>query len=261
MSKKVVFISHITEEKELALAFKKLIEASFLGMMEVFVSSDENDIPMGQKWLDNITEALKNCVIEVILCSPQSVKRPWINFEAGAGWIRGISVIPLCHSGMSPSELPMPLNLLQAAQANQVSSLKLIFPVLANAIGAQTPKNDFTEFILQVQNFERQYTFWDECNNAFAFILEMLPESISALESQGFYKFGLREADMNTAQFKQKIRFLITNNIMEFSDGDYFAMGAKGILRGCILRALEKFIHISNDEKCILKSTNPQIGI
>lgn len=76
MNKPIVFISHITEEKELAIELKRLIEESFLGMLEVFVSSDEDSIASGSRWLDNITEALKNCVIELILCSPESVKRP-----------------------------------------------------------------------------------------------------------------------------------------------------------------------------------------
>lgn len=113
MTKKIVFISHVTEEKELAIKTKELIETSFLGMIEVFVSSDEHNVSLGQKWLDNITNSLKTCAIEIILCSPKSISRPWINFEAGACWIRDIPVIPFCHSGMIPSKLPMPLNLLR----------------------------------------------------------------------------------------------------------------------------------------------------
>ena len=137
MEKPIVFISHITEEKEMALELKQLIEESFLGMLSVFVSSDENSISSGSRWLDNITSALGSCAIELILCSPKSVKRPWINFEAGAGWVREIPVIPLCHSGMEPSSLPVPLNLLQAAKISEMPNLKLIFPVLASAIGAK----------------------------------------------------------------------------------------------------------------------------
>ena len=69
MEKPIVFISHITEEAELALKLKDLIESSFLGMIEVFVSSDETSISAGARWLDNITESLSNCSIELILCS------------------------------------------------------------------------------------------------------------------------------------------------------------------------------------------------
>lgn len=163
-SKPLVFISHITEEKEIAIAFKELIESSFLGMLDVFVSSDEDTIHMGQKWLDRISNGLKTCAIEVVLCSPKSILRPWINFEAGAGWVRDIPVIPLCHSGIEPAKLPMPLNLLQAAKANEVSSLKLIFPVLAQAIGAKTPNIDWinvlvVQLICYKKNTNRSYQY------------------------------------------------------------------------------------------------------
>ena len=134
MSHSLVFISHITEEKEVAIALQELVEKSFLGMIDVFVSSDENSIQMGQRWLENITTALSTCAVELILCSPKSIGRPWINFEAGAGWIRQIPVIPFCHSDMTVSQLPMPLNMLEAAQSTEVPSLRRTFRVLATAI-------------------------------------------------------------------------------------------------------------------------------
>lgn len=108
MQKPLVFISHITTEKEIAIALKGLVEQAFLGMVDVFVSSDPNSIAMGGRWLNDITYGLKTCVIEIVLAGPSSVTRPWINFEAGAGWVRDIPVIPLCHSGMTPSVLPAP---------------------------------------------------------------------------------------------------------------------------------------------------------
>jgi hypothetical protein len=49
MQKPLIFISHITEEREIAFALKQLIEASFLGMMEVFVSSDPTSIELGRR--------------------------------------------------------------------------------------------------------------------------------------------------------------------------------------------------------------------
>jgi hypothetical protein len=130
MQKPLVFISHITTEKEIAVALKGLVEQAFLGMVEVFVSSDPNSIAMGGRWLDNITYGLKKCVIEIVLASPVSVTRPWINFEAGAGWVRDIPVIPLCHSGMTPSALPAPLSSLQAALATQGTHLERVLPLL-----------------------------------------------------------------------------------------------------------------------------------
>ncbi len=154
MQKPLVFISHITEEKEIAQALKRVVESTFLNMIDVFVSSDPTSIGLGRKWLEEITHALKTCAVEIILASPESVKRPWINFEGGSGWIRDIPVIPLCHSGMTPAKLPAPLGSLQAATATEESQLKLIFPVLAGAIGCSLPEVDFSDFIAAVTEFE-----------------------------------------------------------------------------------------------------------
>lgn len=231
MTKPIVFISHITEEKELAINLKELIEERFLGMIEVFVSSDENSISVGSKWLDNISDSLKVCVIELILCSPASVKRPWINFEAGAGWVRGIPVIPLCHSGMTPSNLPVPLNMLQAIQLNEVSGLKLMFPVLANAINARTPEIDLNNFIDLVIKFERRYTVGDNFKKLID-LLEFDQNQLKQLKvyseqcpnnmklDLGFRKMGVIEQikSMESNQLKGMIKVTVENSEIRFSN-------------------------------------------
>ncbi|MBJ6724943.1 toll/interleukin-1 receptor domain-containing protein [Geomesophilobacter sediminis] len=109
-----IFISHITEEKALAMTLKDWIESTFTGNCEVFVSSDSKSIQLGDRWLDKITESLVGAQLLFILCSPSSVARPWINFEAGCGWVKGIPVIPICHSTLLVQNLPVPLSALQA---------------------------------------------------------------------------------------------------------------------------------------------------
>lgn len=59
VQKPVVFVSHISGEREIAGALKALLESSFVGMMDVFVSSDPKSIHLGQQWLDTISAALK----------------------------------------------------------------------------------------------------------------------------------------------------------------------------------------------------------
>lgn len=54
MSEKLIFLSHITEEKELAKIIKDAIEDEFSGFVEVFVSSDGNTIKAGQNFLNVI---------------------------------------------------------------------------------------------------------------------------------------------------------------------------------------------------------------
>jgi hypothetical protein len=154
VEKRRVFISHIHEEGEIAIALKKLIESAFLGMVDAFVSSSPKSIKAGRKWLSEVTDALKECSVEVILASPEAVTRPWINFEAGCGWIRDIPVIPLCHSGMTKNKLPVPLNELQAVSAISPEDIHMVFATIAEAIPCDLPDFDPSEFIAVVEGFE-----------------------------------------------------------------------------------------------------------
>lgn len=244
--KQSVFISHITDEKEIAIEFKALIESHFLGMIDVFVSSDGETIQMGQRWLDSISGALKSCAVEIILCSPVSVKRPWINFEAGAGWIRDIPVIPLCHSGMSPSDLPIPLNMLQAAKATDIAGLKLIFPVLAVAIGAKTPAVDFADFIAKVKDFENRYTFWTKVNDAFG-ILNQLGHHI-LLELKNNQTAKLRLNEIQIMALAQHMEFLKQNKILDFMrGGEVFIGGPLAGATTCHFIRMDEFASVVAD--------------
>ncbi len=243
--KPLLFISHITEEKELAIAFKNLVESHFLGMLDVFVSSNENSIAMGQRWLDNITVALKSCAVEVIICSPQSIRRPWINFEAGAGWVRDIPVIPLCHSGIEPSQLPMPLNLLQAAKATEISSLKLVFPVLANALGAKSPNVDFSDFTDLVKEFETKYTFWDACNQAFMQLNQFNGSLIKTLQSKQPVSLKLTESEFNN--MSTMVSFLANQNILALVKTGGMEMNGTGTYYNCALSPLPRLNDILSD--------------
>jgi len=127
-----------------------MVKHSFLGMVEPFVSS----IPIGREWLSKIYGDLRRAEVGVVICSPASVSRPWINWEAGSMWIREKVVVPLCHSGMTYDDLPYPLTSLQAGMATDEESLKLIMPHIAEAIGCTMPKIDFASFIQVVKEFE-----------------------------------------------------------------------------------------------------------
>ena len=78
-----IFLSHITVESTLADALQRHILRDFIGLVDVFESSDRLSIPVGKKWLDEVTQALKRADLHLILCSPDATKCPWIQFEAG----------------------------------------------------------------------------------------------------------------------------------------------------------------------------------
>lgn len=197
MTKPIVFISHTSDEAAIAEAFQELIGEKFLGLFEVFVSSDGKSIRMGQHWLESVSEALQSCVLELIVASPMSVSRPWVNFEAGAAWVRGIPIIPLCHSGMTPSQLPIPMNLLQGARATDEADLRRVFATLAHALGARAPDVDFSKFISDVNVFETGYLFWDKVNAALQAFHELDPRLTSTLFSGAAAKMQLDEHQIN----------------------------------------------------------------
>lgn len=155
--KPTIFISHISEEAPLAQLFKDAIEREFLGLVNLFMSSDARSVGLGQNWLNEITDSLRACQAMLVFCSPQSVGRPWINFESGAGWARNIEIAPLCHSGMTPAKLPIPLVLLQGIQASYPNSIDRVFRMIATKLGSAVPTFDSIGLAQSVALFESDY--------------------------------------------------------------------------------------------------------
>lgn len=152
-----IFISHISEEAELAAILKKHLTKDFLGLFSVFVSSDTVSISAGSKWLESIENALRNAKAELVLCSKASIKRPWINFEAGAGWMRNIPIIPVCHSGLRPRDLSSPLNFLQGIEAKKEGGIEQIYKLLAETLGVDMPAVNTNAIVDEIKMFEEKY--------------------------------------------------------------------------------------------------------
>jgi hypothetical protein len=177
----LIFLSHIHEEAELAKKIQDAIENEFSGFVEVFVSSDGKTIPAGSNFLKRIEDGLTNCIGAIYLISPISVKRNWINFELGAVWIRNsisvkdsgkeIPTIPFCHSGITPSKLPMPLTNLSSIEATNSSHLELAFKSIQTAVGGKGElKTDFDKLAQEIIEFEKRYTLGDNLVKLFASI-------------------------------------------------------------------------------------------
>jgi molybdopterin-guanine dinucleotide biosynthesis protein A len=154
MAKTRVFISHISSETALAQALKQHLQRDFLGLLDIFVSSDQSTIGAGSRWLDEVDKALKAADAQIVLASKESVGRPWVNFEAGAVWLRGIPVIPLCHSGMAPEELPVPLSMLQSISVGDPAGLRKLYDVLAQRAKVDAPAVDFQALAAQLKALE-----------------------------------------------------------------------------------------------------------
>lgn len=122
-SKTALFISHISEEKTVALRLQTLIRDAFSNAFPVFVSSDPASLSGGEEWYHHILDNLANAKVVLVLLSLESADRPWINYEAGFGKGQQSRVIPIAFRGLSFDALDYPL---KGLQGYYLSDLKKI---------------------------------------------------------------------------------------------------------------------------------------
>lgn len=82
----LVFISHDSQDAELAEAFGRLLKSVSAGMIKTFRSSDKKGtegIDFGDEWYKRLMTKLQSTTDVVCLFTENSLERPWILFEAG----------------------------------------------------------------------------------------------------------------------------------------------------------------------------------
>ena len=135
-----IFISFIHEDAAIANGMKSLIEAELqLKGETIFQSSDQRQVYAGDVWLQKITAALKVAEVILLMLSARSVRRPWVNFEAGAGWISdGKVVIPCCYGKQRKDSLPHPYSALQAVQLDDTSDMEYLLESIHHHLRLET---------------------------------------------------------------------------------------------------------------------------
>jgi TIR domain len=136
-------------------------------------------IPAGQEWFDRIVDGMKDTRLHFVLCSPEAVKRPWINLETGAACMKGIEVIPICHSGLTPTQLPVPLSQFEAVQASNRAGLAKLYGAVAAKLGSAVPEGGLDTLVRDIAAFERSY----EEKAAEAARCEFAPVAVGVIES------------------------------------------------------------------------------
>jgi len=134
-----IFISFIHEEEDYAQAVQKFITRILGTDAKPFLSSDKLQIYAGEKWIDRIMDELKDAKVVLLILSGQSVKRPWVNFEAGAAWTRDIAIIPICVARFKKDDLPKPYSSLQAVELEIVGDDEYLARSVAHYLGISEP--------------------------------------------------------------------------------------------------------------------------
>lgn len=103
-----VFISFVHEDERVAAAVQSYL-ASHLALGDsVFMISNQYQVVAGEDWLRRIRQELSSARVVLLMMSARSVNRPWVNFEAGAGWIMNKALISVCYGAMTKDRLPKP---------------------------------------------------------------------------------------------------------------------------------------------------------
>ncbi len=110
-----VFISFVHEEQRVAEAVQELLKGHLQRSLPngVFLSADDWQVFAGEVWLERIRAELQEASVVILMLSPRSVERPWINFEAGAAWLAGKALLPVCFGGLSKGQMPKPYSGIQ----------------------------------------------------------------------------------------------------------------------------------------------------
>lgn len=130
-----IFVSHISEESEVAGLLKEMLEGDFLNLVTLFASSDLESIQAGDDWLESIHTAMHKAAIVLVLCSKASVQRPWVQFEVGAAWMKGMRIVPVCHSGLTVEDLRIPLESRFAIELGSGDGLTRLYKMVASSLG------------------------------------------------------------------------------------------------------------------------------
>lgn len=155
-SKRLVFISHYSAEKSIAVSLKKVIEEGFLDAIEVFVSSDGVSIPKGSDFPGVIRKAIDKSVFAITLISHESMHRPWVNIEFGAFWSSDKLITPLLHGPIDYRKLDPPYNTMNGARADDEDGLNEILSSIARTIEMRRPDVDWSEFQAAVDKYWKQ---------------------------------------------------------------------------------------------------------
>ncbi len=122
-----VYLSHINDEAEVASVLSQWIESSL--DRDVRMSGEADTI--GKQRLTAVNRSLGQAQVVLLLCSPRSLELPWIHFESGCAWFKGVPVLVVCHSGCSPADLDPPLSSFQAYELSDADSCQALLTALA----------------------------------------------------------------------------------------------------------------------------------
>ena len=91
-----IFISHSSEDKELVLLFVNLLTQGFhIDNNEIFCTSMDNSLRVGEDFIKSIKEELRDSEIVIFLITPNYIASKFCIMEMGAAWAYKNNIVPI----------------------------------------------------------------------------------------------------------------------------------------------------------------------
>ena len=230
---KEVFISWSGEKANAyAQILEKMLNQIFGNRAEIFYSGN---IESGAVWLERINQALEEAKIGIIILTKESVKKPWVNFEAGAIFKadrKNVSIIPVCVDVSFEDLQDHPLRFFQSRYNFTWKSMIQLFEYLERRLGWKYET-------IQLKAIEDQFNSFIDKNKDVSTIEDLLYKNRIDI-----YKQGCFMAEISEEKF-WKIRQAIIENsrgtLILAGQSLEDAFGEKGIvsivekLKNCII--------------------------
>ena len=111
-----VFISHSFRDQDLAAKVGDFVRRSGAQVIDEALEADDQSAR-------NITEGLRQSNEIILVVTRHSAMNPWLYWEIGRASALGKQITPVVE-GIEPSDLPPPLNNLEAVRANSIEELR-----------------------------------------------------------------------------------------------------------------------------------------
>lgn len=148
-----IFISHAAVDEELAAALKSHLLRCFPGL-NVFVSSDPEDLQPGDQWIEKILEALNTARCILAITTIRGLSRKWVWFESGRAWFSGVHLVPCCVGALRKSELPPPFSSRQALELDAPNDVTALENRLASILGATLVPSNAVSFAVNMTRLD-----------------------------------------------------------------------------------------------------------
>ncbi|MFH0920812.1 MAG: toll/interleukin-1 receptor domain-containing protein [Fibrobacterota bacterium] len=142
-----IFIVHADEDKAFTEAISKQLQKIFnIPDNRIFAASDSRSIPSGKQWYGHIVEAHKSSKTGIVLLTPNSIDRLWVNFEVGGFVLRDAHPpISICCSRETEEKIAFPISGLQYRKFFEKDDRNAIIGEIAALLGCPKPTFDDTE--------------------------------------------------------------------------------------------------------------------